>query len=244
LCQHHDRRHALPVSQTAGPAPAAPAAARLDVEIVETGLSTYSLPFSGAPTVSAAVVVRNPNPTTWTAAGIDLTITFRDAAGTVVGTNDRGRIEAIPPGATRAFAVSGQLSSPGLNATPTRMDVAITGDIRWLRPEQLAAGTITTGRATARALKPDGVYPVTRLEVTCDATSTLPVTPQQFSLVVLYRDAKGALTGGDTAFGSIDKAPLTVAPNSATRLDLVLAQPPLTVPRTVECAPNHDVPEV
>lgn len=232
-----------PPGTSATPTTGPSAADRRDVEIVENGLSTYVLPYSSGPTVSTAVTVRNPNPATWTAYGVGMTLTFRDAAGAVVGTEDRAGTGVIPPGATRAYAFTLDTTGRSLTGTPVRMDVALDRDVRWLTPDDIVAGEITMGRATGRLLKPSGLSPATRMEVTCDGTSTLPVTPAQFALVVLFRDAQGRLTGGDTAYGTIDGGPLPVPPNSGLRFDVLLKEPPLQMPAGVECVAVHAAAE-
>lgn len=232
-----------------GPA-AAPAATeisvadRREVEVVETGFSSFSLPYSPGLYRTVAVTVRNPNPTTWTATGIDLKIALRDASGAVIPFDDRPRVEVIPPGATRAYAFTLQGYGPMATAVPARVDVAIAPVKYWLRPEEVALGDVTTGRATGSPLKPQGLDPHASLQVTCDATSTLPVKPKLFSLVVLYRDAAGVLTGGARMYSSIDRTEFAVPPNGGTRFEAEIATAPPETPPTVECFPDYLAPRL
>jgi hypothetical protein len=226
------------------PATEISAADRREIEVVETGFSSFTLPFSSGLTRTVAVVVRNPNPTTWTASGVDLKITLRDASGEVIPFDDNARVEVIPPGATRAYAYTREGSGAVASAVPAALDVVVTPVKYWLRAEQVAAGDITIGRATGNPLKARGLGPVSTLQVTCDASSTLPLRPKLFSLVVLYRAAGGELVGGARSYSTIDRTEYSLAPNASTRLEAEIMNPPPDPPPTIECFPNYGAPRL
>jgi hypothetical protein len=235
------------VAPAAAGAPAATeisVADRRGIEVVETGFSSFPLPYSAGLVRTVAVVVRNPNPSTWTARGIDLKITLRDAAGQAIPFDDNARVEVIPPGATRAYAYTKEGAGAMAYAVPARVDVEIAPVRYWLRVEDVAPGDITLGQATGSSLKPRGFTSAASLQVTCDATSTLPVKPKLFSLVVLYRDADGKLIGGVRNYATIDRTDFSVAPNASTRLEAEILNPPPEVPPTVQCFPDFNAPQL
>lgn len=134
-------------------------------------------------------VLENPNPDMF-GLGPTLTITARDDAGTVVGTEDQ-MFHEMTPGGTVAF--SSQLT---VTKTPKTVEFTV-GKTRWKaapKPASAYPAIATTGVS----MKPDqmaGGYVVVG-----EFINPYPVALENTVVTALFRDESGKLIGGGSSF--------------------------------------------
>ncbi|MCB1006831.1 MAG: hypothetical protein R2699_05160 [Acidimicrobiales bacterium] len=200
----------LPTTSTA------PIEDRLDIEVVQTGVT--QMPATGGlpDTATYAVVIRNPNEA-WTAAPVLLSVEFYNADGAVVGT-DNQRVPVVLPGFPAAAANT--MAMAGVE----RMEVKALVDTWWPANPDKVWGTLA---ATDVVFSPPEQSPA---RVTGQITSTWSQNMKNLRLVSVQFDEGGAIVGGDTssmafvekegtgAFSIVKPHPL---PPSVTRVEVV-----------------------
>lgn len=194
---------------------AIPEAARQNVQIVEQGFSTFQAAFSDGYKVTSGVVLRNPNPSSWTA-DVRLRYTFRDATGAVAATDDLSYVYDLAPGATTANAGT---DTSGIPTRPVSMQVEIV-QVRWAEASLSAPGDLVTGPATVRPA-PDNGGPNPRALLGCEVRSTYPSKISNVTLEFVYRDPTGKIIGGYSGNSDSDGDTFVANPNTSTPLELV-----------------------
>lgn len=211
--------------------------ARQDPQVLEYGFSAYKLQYSPGWTTSFAVIVKNPNPNTWVASATYLTVTFRDAAGNVVLTDDLATLSGLGPGQTSA--VAGTDSGAKAPAQATTMDVQVTR-VTWLDLTQVAPGDVTMSTATVRPSPEDTVTPTAF--ITCPARSTYRSKISNVYAEIVYRDGAGKIIGGSAHNSDVNHDTLTLPGNSTRAIQIkALFVPPTGVPAAV-CYPSYHKP--
>ena len=166
-------------------------AARRQVEVVKSGFSQLAPNSIGTSYVSYAAIVRNPNPDTWIAAGVNINFTFTNSAGTVVKSESES-FTAILPGETVAIGDSTQAESA------MKVDVKALVN-RW---ENVAPGNL--GGFTA-----EGVTTSTQrfggMKTNATVRSAFVRDIKNPKAVAVYYDSSGSIIGG--AFTFVDFVP-------------------------------------
>jgi hypothetical protein len=162
------------------------------VQISEYGFSTYQGPYDSGPSLSWAVVLKNPNPAdTSIADRVDVSVTLLDAGGGVVA-SAQDTVAAILPGQT--VAVTGSDSAygnPDLGLIKT-MEVQI-GSPQW----EDAGQTLGTFQISSIATR-TGEFG--QLTTTARVKSTFAKELKSTMAVAVYRNAAGKIVGGDFTF--------------------------------------------
>lgn len=158
-------------------------AVKHEVTITGNGFTQIAPDSIGASYVSYGVIVQNPSNDI--ATRVSLNVAFYNDAGVVVKA-DNPTIDVILPGQTAAYGETIQA------AGATRMEVqALVGD--W------QTATTTTGAFTA-----SGVSTTPRdylgLQTNATLSSTFAKDLKQVVAVAIYRDAGGAIVGGDRTY--------------------------------------------
>lgn len=158
-----------------------------NVEVVESGFSSYAIQFSGQK-MSYAVVVRNPNTAPVRAESFTVRLTFTDAAGNVVFSGDDLVLTDLAPGKKTATGGNDLGRSTGI---PVAMKAEVL-KTRWSDMAKGVPGEVTMGPATVRP----GPYSANSLLVDCTATSTFDSKVVVRTMGVVLRDAHGKIIGG------------------------------------------------
>lgn len=136
-----------------------------------------------------AAVLTNPNDTFY-GAFPTVTVTARDAAGTVMATEQQV-LAALPPATSIAWA--GQLSVQGV---PASIEVTYA-DVEW-HPTQTTAADYPPFTATGVQMTGDDFS----RDVVGELTNPYAAVVDEMAVTALYRDAAGTLIGGTTGFVS------------------------------------------
>jgi hypothetical protein len=147
---------------------------------------------SGGYFVEWAAVLANPNAAHY-GAFPTVTITARDAAGAVLGT-DTQVLNGFPPGTSIAFA-----SQIEADAKPAEVQVAYS-KVDWY-PTKTTAGDYLPFTASGVRWAGDQFS----RDVVGELTNPWPAAVEQVAATALYRDADGTLVGGST--GYVDALP-------------------------------------
>ena len=162
---------------------------RLDIQLAEHGFTQLPPNSIGSSYGLYAAVVKNPNPTTWIAEDINVNITFFDAAGSVVD-SENATIPVLAPGQTAAIGDSGSM------AGVAKMEVKALVD-SWDKAEG------TFGSFTAEGAKI--VSDTFGMKATGTLVSTYAKDLKEVRAVAVFRNAKGAIVGG--GFTYVDFVP-------------------------------------
>jgi hypothetical protein len=135
-------------------------------------------------TISYGVVISNPNATTYAASFVDVNITFFGAGDVIVGSESE----------TLRYILPGQKGAVGGTSFPTgaatRMEVVADGDYEEL---DFTAGEFTfSGLSTTR-----DSYSTSTVGT---ISSTFEEKQEFVEVVVIWRNASGAILGGDFTF--------------------------------------------
>ncbi len=153
----------------------------LDLQIVDYGFSV-----TNDGTASYAVILHNPNPATWTATNFQVQISLSNASGPVDTETeyvsfDHPRLDLAVAG--YAFDVSGN---------PDKMDVRL-GPIEWqtidFTPGTFSFSNVVTKKDQFGGYTTKGT-----------ATSNFELQQENAEIIAVYRDAGGAIVGGDSDY--------------------------------------------
>ena len=174
------------------PRPTPTAVARLDLEVSEYGYSTYQGEFDDGANLTWAVVVENPNAShTWLATSTDVRVSFYDSGGGVVA-SATDTIALVIPGQTAAVVGSDSyFSNPDLGLISS-MDVRL-GQPRW----EEADGPLGAFEVSDVQIRHGQFGDAT---VTGQVASTFVEEIEDAYATAVYRDAAGAIVGGDFTF--------------------------------------------
>lgn len=154
------------------------------LQIVEEGSEWYAGGSqSGA---SWAAFIRNPNADNWVAQSVEVTTTFRDANGTIIGADVNTDAGDILPGQTIAVATNYTWS-------PHAASIDVRAIAYWSQFESMPQ-TVTFSNAMPQ-------YDGTVLSrVTADMTVSKDLIGEGVSVALVYRDDGGAIVGGRNDF--------------------------------------------
>lgn len=226
------------VSGSAEPVPWPPAtipeSAREDPEVVDFGFSAFDVADTGK-VISYGVRVRNPNPSSWLASSVGLSLAFTDDAGRLLYEDRFAVVYTLPPDTTSAVggtAIGGALAT--LVEQPTAMSVEITA-VNWFSTDDVPPGRLVMDEATVRPRAGSVI-------VGCTADSSYRSALSSGSVAVLFLDGRGRIIGGNSDNTTIDGDFIRIPGQAATDLQLELEfAPPGGVPEAI-CYPNVNVP--
>lgn len=176
-----------PLGATVAPptlSPTVPAtAARLDIEVVESGFTNVG---DDPPYAQYGVILENPNPSGWIGSYVTVTVAFYDEAGDVL-TSSEDIVAAAVPG---RFAVAG-VAFDVAGAKSMEIDV----DADWQEVDY------QTGSFTPSKVKlTHGEY---ETRVTGVLKCTFDVDQENVEIIAILRDAKDRIVGGESTY--VDK---------------------------------------
>lgn len=192
-----------------------------NLEVVESGFSSYAIQFSGQK-MSYAVLLRNPNTAPVRAQSFTVRATFTDATGTTVYTSDDLVLTDLGPGQTTATGGNDLGKATGI---PVAMKAEVL-KTRWSAAANNVPGEITMGPATVRP----GPYSANSLLIDCTATSTLASKVVSRTMAVVFRDAQGRIIGGFDTYDDSEGKRLGVPGNGSAAFTLRAFQTPPQVP--------------
>ncbi|HSB85250.1 MAG TPA: hypothetical protein VLD86_03025, partial [Ilumatobacteraceae bacterium] len=167
-----------------------PPAGVLPLEVVEVGGGWYeSTAESGA---SWGALIRNPNPARWVAQMVQLTTTFRDGDGRIVGADyDSGFGDVLP----------GQTVGVGTQYTwsPEAVTIEVSAVAQWAEVDQLPSNSPVTFTDIALKFEGGGLSAVT-------ANATVPadqISGNGISVAIIYRDSSDRIVGGRIAYAPV-----------------------------------------
>ncbi|MDB4896878.1 MAG: hypothetical protein JWN15_3140 [Firmicutes bacterium] len=178
------------------PIPRQPTLAQpLDVQIVGKGFSQIPPDFTGTSYRTYAVVIRNPNPETWIADGVELNLTFTDASGKVVD-SFVDIIDAILPGQSAAATPLAGIGSGEKVASQLQVQPHVE---RWEQTPPSLGRFIVSEITTVP--KDFGIEMMTRATI----HSSFYKDVKQANAAAVYYDSEGNIVGG--ASTSVDCIP-------------------------------------
>lgn len=165
---------------------------REDVAVVDYGYSTWQGEYDDGARLSWAVVIENPNPDTqWVATRIDVRVSFFDAGGGVI-TTATDTVALVLPGQQAAVVGSDSpFSNPDLGLIES-MDVRL-GQPSW----EEADGPVGAFEVSGIQIRTGQFGDAT---VTGQVSSTFADEIEDAYATAVYRDAAGAVIGGDFTF--------------------------------------------
>lgn len=187
-----------------------PADRKSDIEVIDFGFSTYRA-YSDTVQASWAVVVRNPNPDTWIASSIDVTVTFLNTAGNLVH-SESSSISMVLPGQTAAVAAS--TIDDVSEAASMRVQARVGS---WEPSDVESFGSFATEQVTLRKAEYGGWSVLGFVE------STFATDATDVYAVAVLRDANGAILGGDWTFVNFIPARADTSFNVSVSPDILSA---------------------
>lgn len=175
---------------TATPRPTPAPAARVDLVLADSGFTA----FSSDGYSSYAVIIENPN-LEWVAQRVEVSVTFYDAAGTILSV-ENDFLTAILPGGR------GAIGSTAFDAgTATRMEVVIqpVDESSWFRVEPNSTGDYAFENVTTTRDEFGG-HTTTGL-----IRSTFQEAQESVEVTAVWRNSAGTIVGGDFTF--VDTVP-------------------------------------
>lgn len=165
---------------------------RADLEVSEYGFSTWQGEFDDGARLSWAVIVDNPNPAnSWIATRLDIRVSFFDGGGGVVTTTS-DTVALLVPGQKAAVVGSDSpFSNPDLGLIE-RMEVRL-GEPSWEQADGPLGAFEVSGVQVRRGEYGDST-------VTGQVSSTFADEIEDAYATAVYRNADGAIVGGDFTF--------------------------------------------
>lgn len=167
------------------------AADRLDIEVVESGFSTF-VAYDDSTRASWAAIVSNPNGSPWLATSIDLTVTMLDDQGSVLA-SESDSLAVLLPGQ------SGAVTGTTLDDVDGLTDLRVQARVRDWERAPGPYGSFETSDITVRQDDFGG------WSVTGQVASTFTEDFEDVYGVAVFRDAEDRIVGG--AFTFIDFVP-------------------------------------
>ena len=174
------------------PRPTPTAVPRAELEVTEYGFSTWQGEFDDGARLSWAVVVDNPNPaSSWIATRVDIRVSFFDGGGGVVTTTS-DTVALLVPGQRAAVVGSDSpFSNPDLGLIES-MEVRL-GEPSWEQADGPLGAFEVSGVQVRTGQFGDSA-------VTGQVSSTFVDEIENAYATAVYRNADGAIVGGDFTF--------------------------------------------
>lgn len=178
-------------TQRPTPRPTPSAVPRADLEVAEYGFSTYQGQYDDGANLSWAVVIENPNAAnSWLATSTDVRVSFFDVGGGVIASTSDTIALVLPSGKGAVVGSESYMSNSDLELVET-MEVRL-GEPAWEEADG-PVGSFTTSGVQVRA-DDFGVTTTGTIE------STFADEIEDAYGTAVYRDAAGAIIGGDFTF--------------------------------------------
>lgn len=174
------------------PRPTPTPVAREDLVVVEQGFSTWQGEFDDGARLSWAAVIENPNSTdTWLATTADIRVSFFDAGGGVISSASDSVALVLPGQRAAVVGSDSPFSNPDLGLIAS-MEVRL-GQPRW----EEAEGSLGAFEVSGVQMRTGEFGDAT---VTGQVASTFESEIEDAYATAVYRDASGAVIGGDYTF--------------------------------------------
>lgn len=166
--------------------------ARVDLEVVDFGFSTWQGEFDDGANLSWAAIVENPNTAdTWIATRADVRVSFYDADGAVV-TTASDTVALVLPGQQAAIVGYDSPFSNSDLGSIAEMEIRL-GEPDWEQAEEPLGSFTVSGVQVRRGEFGDST-------VTGEVSSTFADEIEDAYATAVYRDGSGAIVGGDFTF--------------------------------------------
>lgn len=171
--------------EVSGGAPTNPPPSVRPLEVVEAGLSWSDDDFD--PGTSWAALLRNPNRDRWVAQAVEVTATFRDESGRIVGADFDNGIGSVEPGQTVGVGTV-------LTWAPSSATVDVTAVVSWVQLDTSPDSRVTFDDVVMQ--DENGAFS----GVTATMTVSAELVGVGIHIGVIYRAADGTIVGGQDWF--------------------------------------------